>query len=79
MSREEEAEERRLLYVAMTRASEAVFVSWTPKRHLYGRELELKPSRFWADMAGSFSAKRLVSCVRKSFVQGMLLEPPAKK
>lgn len=79
MSREEEAEERRLLYVAMTRASEAVFVSWTPKRHLYGRELELKPSRFWADMAGCFSAKRLVSCVRKSFVQGMLLEPPAKK
>ncbi len=78
LSPEEEAEERRLLYVAMTRASEAVFVSWSAKRHLYGRELELKPSRFWADMAGSFSGRRLVSHVRKTFVQGLLLEPPQK-
>ncbi len=79
LSPEEEAEERRLLYVAMTRASEAVFVSWSAQRHLYGCGLDLKPSRFWADIAGCFSARRLVSCVKKSFVQGLLLEPPAKK
>ncbi len=79
LSPEEEAEERRLLYVAMTRASEAVFVSWSAKRHLYGRELELKPSRFWTDMAGSFSGRRLVSYVQKSFVQGLLCDPSAKK
>lgn len=79
ISPDEEAEERRLLYVAMTRASEAVFVSWSAKRHLYGRELELKPSRFWDSMAGCFSGRRLVSCVQKSFIQGLLCEPPAKK
>ncbi len=78
LSQEEEAEERRLLYVAMTRASEALFVSWSARRHLYGRELELKPSRFWADMAGLFSGRRLVSYVRKTFVQGLLAEPPKK-
>ncbi len=39
-------EERRLLYVGVTRARDALFLSHSAKRMLYGRELRLKPSRF---------------------------------
>ena len=37
-------EEERLLYVGITRASEAVFLSSAAKRTLFGKTLELKPS-----------------------------------
>lgn len=43
-------EERRLLYVGMTRASEGLFLSCAARRQLYGRELRLKPSRFLDDV-----------------------------
>ena len=39
-------EERRLLYVGLTRAACAVFVSHCGRRRLYGRELRLPPSSF---------------------------------
>lgn len=39
-------EEKRLFYVGLTRAREGLFLSRSEKRHLYGRELRLKPSRF---------------------------------
>lgn len=39
-------EERRLLYVGLTRAAGAVFASHSRRRHLYGRELRLPPSSF---------------------------------
>lgn len=40
------AEERRLLYVGITRAAEAVFCSYAAQRMLYGTTLRLPPSRF---------------------------------
>lgn len=40
----DEAEERRLLYVGLTRAAEAVFASSAGRRTLYGRTLTLPPS-----------------------------------
>ncbi len=43
-------EERRLLYVGMTRAAEGLFLSCAARRQLYGRELRLKPSRFLDDV-----------------------------
>ncbi len=43
-------EERRLLYVGLTRAKECLFLSHAASRRLYGRELRLKPSRFLADL-----------------------------
>ncbi|WP_353118515.1 UvrD-helicase domain-containing protein [Nitratidesulfovibrio sp.] len=43
-------EERRLLYVGMTRAAEGLFLSCAARRLLYGRELRLKPSRFLDDV-----------------------------
>ncbi len=39
-------EERRLLYVALTRAKTALFLSHAAGRRLYGKDLRLKPSRF---------------------------------
>lgn len=39
-------EERRLLYVGVTRAKEALFLTYAGKRMLFGKELRLKPSRF---------------------------------
>jgi superfamily I DNA/RNA helicase len=43
-------EERRLLYVGLTRAQRILFLSHAGKRHLFGRELRLKESRFLADV-----------------------------
>lgn len=40
------AEERRLLYVGITRAQDAVFLSLSNRRSFMGHELRLKPSRF---------------------------------
>ncbi len=41
-----EAEEKRLLYVGLTRARQALFLSHAGLRQPFGRELRLKPSRF---------------------------------
>ena len=43
-------EERRLLYVGMTRAKERLYLSYARRRMLFGRMLQLKPSRFLADI-----------------------------
>jgi uncharacterized protein (TIGR00375 family) len=40
------AEERRLLYVGMTRARRTLCLSWAAKRTLYGQALDQQPSRF---------------------------------
>lgn len=66
-------EERRLLYVALTRASEAVYVSSAAQRHLYGREVTLAPSRFFADIASLFARKRVVRHERTRLTPGSLL------
>ncbi|GHT97024.1 DNA helicase [Spirochaetia bacterium] len=39
-------EERRLLYVAMTRARTGLYLSWAASRDFQGRELKAEPSRF---------------------------------
>ncbi|MCL1817405.1 MAG: RNA helicase, partial [Spirochaetaceae bacterium] len=41
-------EEKRLLYVAMTRARKGLYLSWARKRTFRGRKLESGPSRFLA-------------------------------
>ena len=43
-------EERRLLYVAMTRARRGLYLSWTGSRHFNGRHLSAGPSRFLAEL-----------------------------
>lgn len=47
LDREEIEEERRLAYVALTRAKERVLLTWAETRRLYGRDLRvMSPSRF---------------------------------
>lgn len=48
--RERIEEERRLLYVAMTRARVGLYLSWARSRHFLGRKLSLGPSRFLAQI-----------------------------
>ncbi len=43
-------EERRLLYVGMTRAKEILYLTYAKRRRLFNREWQLKPSRFLADI-----------------------------
>jgi superfamily I DNA/RNA helicase len=49
---ERNLEEQRLLYVALTRARDNLFLSTAKKRALYGRAMQLPPSRFLALMPG---------------------------
>jgi superfamily I DNA/RNA helicase len=44
--RPDQEEEKRLFYVAMTRAKSHLFLSTAAKRSLYGRQLQLQPSSF---------------------------------
>lgn len=70
----ESAEERRLLYVGVTRAAEAVFASHAARRTLYGRELHLAPSPFLADLTAAFRHSRLVRHTRLVAEQMTLLK-----
>jgi superfamily I DNA/RNA helicase len=58
-------EERRLFYVGLTRAKDALFLSHAGRRVLYGHELRLKPSRFLAALPaqgpGAPNRSRLVA------------------
>ncbi len=51
-------EERRLLYVASTRAQQRLYLYYAFKRRLYGRENLSTPSRFLADIPGDMVRKR---------------------
>jgi superfamily I DNA/RNA helicase len=43
-------EERRLFYVAMTRARQQLFLSWACRRRIFGKHVERMPSPFLADI-----------------------------
>ncbi len=60
----DEAEERRLFYVGLTRAKSRLFLSHAAKRELYGRMVMLKPSRFLAELDLS-GVKRSALVARK--------------
>ncbi|MDR0643310.1 MAG: UvrD-helicase domain-containing protein [Treponema sp.] len=49
--RERIEEEKRLLYVAMTRAKSGLYLSWAKKRMFQGRQFENPPSRFLEKLA----------------------------
>ncbi len=47
--KDELEEERRLMYVGMTRAKESLYLSWASERRIYGKKRWNLPSRFIAD------------------------------
>jgi len=63
----DEEEERRLFYMAMTRAKRRLFLSHAEKRVLFGRNLRLKPSRFLQDLPkeGIHRSKTVHQIVRR--------------
>ena len=51
-------EERRLFYVALTRARDMVYILHARKRHLYGKHRELGPSRFIREIPEKYCTYR---------------------
>ena len=68
-----EAEERRLLYVGLTRAARALFLSHCAQRTLYGRTLRLQPSPFMSQICEFCRHSTLATRTRKEQKQISLL------
>ena len=66
-SNSEMEEERRLMYVAITRAEERIYLSYTAKRYMYGKSNFQAPSRFLSEL-GIVDKKR-TKIVSNDFVQ----------
>ncbi|WP_165079220.1 MULTISPECIES: UvrD-helicase domain-containing protein [unclassified Desulfovibrio] len=60
------AEERRLLYVGLTRAARGIFASFAAARNLYGRQLALEPSPFLEHIRAFCRESTLTRHVRRS-------------
>ena len=54
-SREEVEEERRLFYVAMTRAEKSLTLSYCNQRFKWGNLIECEPSRFLSEIDNKFT------------------------
>ncbi len=63
------AEERRLLYVGLTRASEVLCLSSAKTRSVYGRTASLDPSGFLDDVLSAFKRTRLAAHTRQTVRQ----------
>lgn len=66
-------EERRLFYVGLTRAREALFLSAAAHRKLYGKDLRLKPSRFLEDLPPDILSRSALVAKRKHEEQQLKL------
>lgn len=72
---EQEDEERRLLYVALTRAARALFVSHSARRTLYGKSLALPPSPF-LEQIRHCCRQSVLTPHRQTLVRSLSLLPP---
>ena len=59
-SQENLEEERRLFYVAITRAEHRLTLSYAMRRYKYGEEIECNPSRFLREIPSTFLAHRSI-------------------
>ncbi|MEA3231722.1 MAG: ATP-dependent helicase, partial [Thermodesulfobacteriota bacterium] len=69
-------EERRLFYVAMTRAKEELFLTWAKKRRIYGKSVSREVSPFIRVIETSLLDKKRISIKRKKaeYVQMSLFQ-----
>lgn len=67
-------EERRLLYVGLTRASDALFCSHAARRNIFGRQVHLPPSSFLRAVRKHCHESALVEKVRRQEEQLSLLK-----
>lgn len=66
------AEERRLLYVGLTRAARALFISYCTRRMIYGHKLQLAPSPFIAHI-GEFCRQSRLTLHKRTSMQHLSL------
>ncbi|MFT4300795.1 MAG: UvrD-helicase domain-containing protein [Desulfovibrio sp.] len=78
-SAHEEDEERRLLYVALTRAARALFVSHSARRTLYGKSLALPASPFLEQIRQFCRHSALTSHKQKQVSHLSLMGTPDKE
>lgn len=62
-------EERRLFYVAVTRAEHRLTLSYAMRRYKYGNEVECNPSRFLREIPNRFLAHRSIIKTREKPVE----------
>ena len=68
--REEMEEERRLCYVAITRAKQTLTISHARQRMLYGRTAAAMPSRFLKELPEDEIVKKGMTAPRSSYMDG---------
>jgi DNA helicase-2/ATP-dependent DNA helicase PcrA len=65
-------EERRLFYVAMTRAGERLFITHALRRELFGKESVQEPSRFIAEIPANLLERSETKAKKKVYTQPRL-------
>jgi len=72
-SREEVEEERRLFYVAMTRAEKSLTLSYCNQRFKWGNLIECEPSRFLSEIDNKYTNKNSLNQHQPSHIDNTLL------
>ena len=72
-SREEVEEERRLFYVAMTRAEKSLTLSYCNQRFKWGNLIECEPSRFLSEIDNKYTNKNSLHQQQPSHIDNTLL------
>jgi DNA helicase-2/ATP-dependent DNA helicase PcrA len=72
-SREEVEEERRLFYVAMTRAEKSLTLSYCNQRFKWGNLIQCEPSRFLSEIDNKYTSKNSLNQQQPSHIDNTLL------
>ena len=79
-TREELEEERRLFYVAITRAKERAHITFTKSRFRWGKLVEVEPSRFLDELDSKYVDRNYMELDKsKNIINSSILSPFSKK
>tara|TARA_B100001758_G_scaffold27131_1_gene18931 strand:+ start:3401 stop:5719 length:2319 start_codon:yes stop_codon:yes gene_type:complete len=79
-TREELEEERRLFYVAITRAKERAHITFTKSRFRWGKLVEVEPSRFLDELDSKYVDRNYMELDKsKNIINSSILSPFNKK